>query len=75
VSIDPLKLISSGTLLLAVRPGGEERVESAIASSGSKATSIGRFAKGKILLTSGGKAQELTGPPKDEIWRLHERAR
>jgi len=75
MGIDPLKLISSGTLLLAIRPGGEDRVKSAIASAGSNATSIGSFASGKIVLTSAGREQELTGPPNDEIWRLHEGVR
>ncbi len=73
--VDPLKLISSGTLLLAVRKGGEARVKEAMASVGSGATSIGRFTKGKVVLTRGGEAEEVTGPPNDEIWRLHEASR
>lgn len=72
LGVDPLKLISSGTLLIAVKKGGESLVQDAAASVGSAATPIGRFTKGKVLLTRGGKAEEVTGPPKDEIWRLHE---
>jgi hydrogenase expression/formation protein HypE len=72
VGIDPLKLISSGTLLIAVAKGRESQVSGAVASSGSRATAIGRFTKGKVILTRGRGAEEVTGPPRDEIWRLHE---
>ncbi len=72
VGVDPLKLISSGTLLLAVERGREAGVRAAMASVGSDATSIGRFTKEKILMTRENKAEEVRGPPNDEIWRLHE---
>lgn len=72
LGVDPLKLISSGTLLIAVKKGEESRVRQAAAVAGSVATPIGRFNEGKVLLTRRGRAQEVTGPPKDEIWRLHE---
>lgn len=74
LGVDPLKLISSGTLLIAVKKGEEYAVGEAVASVGSRATPIGRFGKGKVLLTRGGKAEEVKGPPKDEIWRLHEQS-
>jgi len=74
LGVDPLKLISSGTLLIAVRRGAEALVSEAVASVGSRATPIGRFKKGKVLLTRRGKAEVVTGPPKDEIWRLHEQS-
>jgi len=72
LGVDPLKLISSGTLLIAVKKGEEPLVRAATASAGSLATPIGRFNKGKVLLTRRGRAEEVKGPPKDEIWRLHE---
>ncbi len=71
LGVDPLKLISSGTLLIAVRRGGEGLVAEAAVSAGSRATRIGRFTKGRVLLTRRGRAEEVTGPPRDEIWRLH----
>ncbi len=74
VGVDSLKLISSGTLLLAVEKGKEARVKDAIASVGSRATPIGRFTKGKVLFARDGKAEVLNGPPIDEIWRLHEQS-
>jgi hydrogenase expression/formation protein HypE len=73
VGVDPLKLISSGTLLVAVERGEEARVLEAISSAGSSAKVIGRFAGKKIVTTRGGSARELTTAPRDEIWRLHRR--
>jgi hydrogenase expression/formation protein HypE len=74
LGVDPLKLISSGTLIVAVERGREALVGEAVASVGSTITPIGRFRKGKVTLTRDGKAEELRGPPKDEIWRLHEQS-
>jgi len=74
LAVDPLKLISSGTLLIAVKEGEEGLVSEAVGSVGSRATPIGRFRKGKVLLTRRGTAERVTGPPKDEIWRLHEQS-
>jgi hydrogenase expression/formation protein HypE len=74
LGVDPLKLISSGTLIVAVERGREALVREAVASAGSSVTSIGRFKKGKVALLKGGRAVELMGPPKDEIWRLHEQS-
>ncbi len=72
LGVDTLKLISSGTLLMAVRKGHEGTVRDAIASAGSTATTIGRFKRGRVVLSSKGKTQVIDGPPRDEIWRLHE---
>jgi hydrogenase expression/formation protein HypE len=74
LGVDPLKLISSGTLLIAVKRGEEEVVSEAVASVGSRATAIGRFRKGKVVVTRDGMKEEVTGPPSDEIWRLHEQS-
>lgn len=68
---DPLRLISSGTLLVAVKRGGEEIVRRAVEAVGSTAASIGRFVGGRVLFEEGGRWRELEGPPTDEIWRLH----
>jgi hydrogenase expression/formation protein HypE len=74
LGVDPLKLISSGTLLIAVKKGEEQVVSEAVASVGSRATAIGRFRKGKVALTRNGLKEEVSGPPSDEIWRLHEQS-
>ena len=73
--IDPLKLISSGTLLIAVDRGREGLVKEAVSSAGSTATPIGRFQSGTVSLARRGRRQEITTPPRDEIWRLHEETR
>lgn len=75
LGVDPLKLISSGTLLLAVERGREGEVSAQLRRSGSGATTIGRFGGGKVVLETKGRRVEVSGPPEDEIWRLHERAR
>jgi hydrogenase maturation factor len=74
VGVDPLKLISSGTLLLAVEPGDEGRVLEAISSAGSSATVIGGFTERRVVLTRGRSEQEVRTAPRDEIWRLHQRS-
>jgi len=71
VGVDPLKLISSGTLLLAVERGGEDRAMETISSVGSRATVIGRFTKGGVVLTRGRSRSTVSTAPRDEIWRLH----
>ena len=75
VGVDPLKLISSGTLLVAVERGKERRVLEAISALGSSATVIGRFAGRRVVLAGGGWEQEVSTAPRDEIWRLHQRQR
>ena len=50
LGIDPLKLISSGTLIVAVEKGGEEQVRDAVASVGSTISPIGRLNKGKVTI-------------------------
>jgi hydrogenase expression/formation protein HypE len=72
VGANPLKLISSGTLLLAVERGEEERAREAISAAGSTASVIGRFTKGRVILTRGRSRLEVSTAPRDEIWRLHQ---
>jgi hydrogenase expression/formation protein HypE len=71
LGVDPLKLISSGTLLLAVEHGEEDRAMRAISSAGSTAAVIGRFTKAKVTLRRGRSELLVTTAPRDEIWRLH----
>ena len=76
LGVDPLKLISSGTLLIAVEKGSEALVREAVAAAGSTVASIGRFESEKgVILARGNGREVVRGPPKDEIWRLHEESR
>jgi hydrogenase expression/formation protein HypE len=69
--IDPLKLIGSGALLVAVRRGGERDAVKAVEGAGSRATVIGRFTKGRrVLVHRNGVEEEITDAPTDEIWKL-----
>jgi len=69
--VDPLRLISSGTLLLSVKPGREEQVKSAVARAGSRATVVGRFTKGsKVLVRKNGVRDLVEDAPTDELWKL-----
>jgi len=74
VGVDPLKLISSGTLLLSVEPGKEDRVLDAISSVNSSASVVGRFTRGKVVLTRGKSRTVVSTAPRDEIWRLHQQS-
>jgi hydrogenase maturation factor len=69
LGIDPLKLIGSGSLLLAVEEGKERGVARAL-SSVCKVTPVGTFTKaGRILLRRDGTRKTLREAPEDELWR------
>jgi len=69
-SVDPLRLIGSGSLLLAVERGAEGEVEDALAPV-CRVTRIGQFTGGKrILIESGGANEVVKEAPEDELWRL-----
>lgn len=69
--IDPLGLISSGTLLIAAPDG--PRVVEALAREGVPATVVGRILEAAAGLTvhlEGGGQRRLDEPPVDELWRV-----
>jgi hydrogenase maturation factor len=71
LGLDPLRLISSGTLLLSVKPGAEEEVASAISAAGSTVPADGAFRTGGgVLARRDGKRETVEGPPTDELWKL-----
>ena len=68
LSIDPLKLIGSGSLLLAVESGKERKVVDALRGV-CEVTRIGTFEKGRrILVRPDGKEMVLRKAPTDELW-------
>jgi hydrogenase expression/formation protein HypE len=70
-SVDPLALVSSGSLLIAAPK--ERDVAGALRGDGFEATVIGEIAETKerrLLLR--GKSLPLFTPPRDELWRLLE---
>lgn len=74
--VDPLKLIGSGALLMAVEGGKEEVVKSALEPLGIPATPIGRFrAGGRTLIhKKGGRRTPIRDSPADELWRVEKTA-
>jgi hydrogenase expression/formation protein HypE len=71
LGLDPLRLISSGTLLLAVKKGAEDEVSEAVRSAGSRVTAVGRFRRGeRVLVRADGKREIIGSPPTDELWKL-----
>ena len=71
LGLDPLRLISSGTLLLAVKRGAEGAVADAVAAAGSTVSPIGRFRRdGRVLKRKDGTAETIGEPPSDELWKF-----
>ena len=69
LALDPLKLIGSGSLLLAVAKGSEGAVRRAL--SPTKVTKIGEFRKGqRTLVMRRGTKLAVPEPPEDELWRI-----
>ena len=72
--IDPLRLIGSGALLIAVENGREGRVTEAL-SPICRVTPVGTFMKaGSILVRKDGSRETLLEAPEDELWRALARA-
>jgi hydrogenase maturation factor len=70
LSIDPFKLIGSGSTLLAVRAGREEKLKTALERT-CKVTRIGEFTEGgRVLVRRDGRKQPVSTAPDDELWRV-----
>lgn len=66
--IDPLALISSGAMLIAVPDPGA--LQAALAEAGIGSTVIGALAPGDRVVRRGGRWVELIPPDRDELWRV-----
>jgi hydrogenase maturation factor len=74
LKLNPLKLISSGALLLAVEPGKEERVRDALKRIGVPVATIGRLLqKRRILVHATGIEEDIKSAPVDELWKIKKR--
>ncbi|HEY6283811.1 MAG TPA: AIR synthase-related protein, partial [Nitrososphaerales archaeon] len=71
LSIDPLRLIGSGALLLSVERGRETELQRILAPI-CKVTAVGRFTKKavRVLVRKGGRRQTVRSAPEDELWRV-----
>ncbi len=65
---DPLKLISSGSMLVAAPDAGA--VLAALAARGVPASPIGRVTEAGRVLVRDGRPEEAPFPVEDELWRL-----
>lgn len=70
-SIDPLRFISSGSMLITTS-NGEELVK-VLKKEGIKASIIGKIIKGKQVLVSNGIEIEVEPPERDELFVLEEK--
>jgi len=67
LGLDPLRLISSGAMLIAA--ADPAAMSGALADAGISATVIGRMTAQSRLLHRGGRVEPLLPPERDEIWR------
>ncbi len=74
LALDPLKLLASGALLIAVAPHGADSVLAAVTRAGVQVTMIGevRPPSEGIMIVTNGVTEPLTPPERDEIARAFE---
>jgi hydrogenase expression/formation protein HypE len=74
LALDPLKLIASGALLIAVAPDGTNAVLKAVRATGVPVAAIGevRPSNDGLTIVTRGSAEPLTPPDRDEIARAFE---
>lgn len=68
LNIDPLRLISSGSMLITA-PDGRSLVKK-LKEQGINAEVIGKITEGKGILLSNGKAHEVEPPERDELFNI-----
>ncbi|MCR5481251.1 MAG: AIR synthase family protein [Clostridia bacterium] len=70
--INPLRLISSGCMLIMVHPENEDAVKNAVTAEGVEISRIGVITgkKDGILLKSGSTTEEILPPAADELYRV-----
>ena len=71
LGIDPLKLISSGTLIVAVSKEHAEEAVKVLRKEGIDATIIGHATEDeRVLIKKSGEKVRIHSPPVDELWRI-----
>jgi hydrogenase expression/formation protein HypE len=74
LELDPLRLLASGSLLIAAAPGGDAKLAEAFSGSEIGLTRIGRFVprgRGSWAVVGGRKAR-LRAPDRDQLARVYE---
>jgi hydrogenase expression/formation protein HypE len=78
LELDPLRVLSSGSLLIAARQGNANRIIKALQRSGISASIIGAITKpekGRILVKRDGSRVELEPPARDELYKVLDESR
>lgn len=70
-SIDPLRFISSGSMLITTSNG--DQLAKILQNEGIKASIIGKIIKGNSILVDKGIEKEITPPERDELFVLEEK--
>ena len=75
LNMDPLKTISSGTLIISAHPEKAGKILAALEKEGVKAAIIGQVVeagKGSFLHRTDGSELDLSEPVKEELWKALE---
>jgi len=73
LGLDPLRVLSSGSLLIAARPVNANRIAKTLQRSGVAASIIGEIAKpekGRVFVKRDGTRVKLEPPVRDELYRV-----
>ena len=73
LGLDPLRVLSSGSLLITARPGNANRITKTLQQSGIAASVIGEIAKpekGRIFVKRDGTRVKLEPPARDELYKV-----
>jgi len=73
LGLDPLRVLSSGSLLIAARPGNANRITKTLQQSGIAASVIGEIAKpekGRVFVRRDGTRVKFEPPARDELYKV-----
>ena len=73
LGLDPLRVLSSGSLLITARPGNASRITKTLQQSGIAASVIGEITKaekGRVFVKRDGTRVKLEPPARDELYRV-----
>jgi hydrogenase maturation factor len=75
--LDPLKAISSGSLLIVVRPDGLDRLRDSLSMLGVEYSEIGLFTDDpdRRMILAGDGVRRVEPPDRDDLWKLMDRIR
>ena len=76
IGADPLKAVSSGSLIIAVDPSAVELLRAKLNSAGIECEEIGKFverSEGFKLVKSDGSVLDFSEPVKEELWSIYDK--